>query len=233
MARWQLVDGVKKLAKQFKNELAKGNTFGDNCRGRGRGLVFVASRLNQRTRAHATTHVVDIKILRAARRDLEIEKANYCLKVKSLPAKTDADLAALGSALGSRSPHTTTVDLTSPIWRKVTESGLVKLLEAAPQLLPQDVRTNVVKGDAFLAFVAARNPNMVGIQLCTGWDNVTATGLVQLLHSCPKLDVKNLRSTSVPTCVAEAISSFNAKRISRDRNTIFLLGCVSSEKSDP
>ena len=163
------------------------------------GLAFVASRLNQRTRAHATTHVVEIKILRAARRDFQIEEANYLEKARSLPVKTDADLAALGSALGSQSPHTTTVDLTSPIWRKVTESGLVKLLEACPQLLPQNVRTNVVKGDAFLAFVAARNPSMVGIQLCSGWDDVTTTGLLQLLHSCPKLDVKNLRSTLVPT----------------------------------
>ena len=139
--------------------------------------------------------MAEIKILREARREFEIEEKKYLEKVRSLPVKMDAYLAALGSQY----PHMTTVDLTSPIWRKVTESGLIKLLEACPQLLPQNVRTNAVKGDAFLAFVAARNPSMVGIQLCSGWDNVTATGLVQLLHSCPKLDVKNLRSTLVPT----------------------------------
>ena len=195
MARWQLVDGANNLLKEFKRNLAKGNAFGANCRVGIGGLAFVASRLNQRTRAHTTTHVAALRNLRAARQVFEIEEKNYLEKMRSLPVKTDADLAALGSQY----PHMTTVDLTSPIWRKVTESGLIKLLEACPQLLPQNVRTNVVKGDAFLAFVAARNPSMVGIQLCSGWDDVTTTGLLQLLHSCPKLDVKNLRSTLVPT----------------------------------
>ena len=99
-------------------------------------------------------------------------------KVTSLN-KGDAFL----KAISEHRPALTEIDVTE--CNSITDAGLAILLEKCPQLLHENVSSNPIKGDAFLAAISARATEGQHMQIdLSQFEALTDPGRLLLLHPC-------------------------------------------------
>ena len=152
--------------------------------GAARGGINFAHLYKQLKPRHAA-HIAVIKRVRLLRQQFRDAEAHYRVQVTSLPAKSDAGLAALAS----RCPQLTYVDLSALIWRGITKKGLVKLLEGCPHLTDIEMWPGVT--DDLVVQLAEGCPGLqrVGLFACT---NITDKAVTALATGCSSLKHLNL-----------------------------------------
>lgn len=103
----------------------------------------------------------------------------------------------------------------------VTDLGLGHLLQRCPNLDPDKVASEPVKGDTFLEAVTSRAPDVTTIDL-SAYQAVTDVGLSKLLKICTQLPVEEIRSQAKGDAFLNAIAEHRPTV-----TTLDLVGCAA------